>query len=660
MGKNAHKQRRICVDTGGTFTDIVDFDGQDLAIRKVLSTPSRPERAVLIGAKAGPSTAAEDQLLHGSTVGLNAVLTGQGARLALVCNAGFEDLIEIARQNRPELYARELPPRSVLVPRNLRFGINERRLASGEIEARASDEELKALRLRLKRARVEAIAICLLHAHEHPGDEERIAEALQPLGLPITCSASLLRRHREYERFSTAIIDAFIGPVVRSYLGRLQEGCAPMSLQLVRNEGGTLPVEDVLREPARTLFSGPAAGVIAARYWAKLVGRGPGIGFDMGGTSADVALCGSEAEFTSESELGGHALALPSFPIASVGTGGGSLAYCDAGGALRVGPESAGADPGPACYGRGTRPTVTDAHLFLGRLPSSGLLGGSFALQPQRSAEALEALGAELGMPKRRVAEGILELADLRMARPLRAFTLGRGLDPAECCLIAFGGAGGLHAARLADSVGFTVVIVPPHPGVLSAMGMLMTGAVQEFEEACIQAQERGPAISLARSAKELARRSKAETRKRFGPSQRCEVFACLRYRGQRSELWVPATTDAPQAFETAFEARFGFRQELEIESLRLRARLYFDEPDLDQLEAAFAREFQGRRRKHKKQGRKALAKGGLDGLAREELPLKRWVEGPLAILDYSGTTIVEEAWSVRLEKTGALRLERR
>lgn len=642
--REKRSKRRIAIDTGGTFTDLVQFDKGALRVHKTASTPDAPERAVLdaVDAVGGPS--AGGALVHGSTVGLNALLTGNGAKLALVTNKGFEDLIEIGRQERPDLYALHVGPKPTLVPRALRFGVHERRLADGELRDRASKDELRELRTRLARKKVDAIAVCLLHSYAFPEDELRIARALSSLKIPVVCSAELLRRHREYERFSAACIDAFVRPVVARYLERLAAGADPLELSVLRNEGGTLPWRDAADAPVRAILSGPAGGAAGARYWARRRGFARAVGFDMGGTSADVALCGDETEIEDEAVLGPHRLALPSLPLTTVGTGGGSIAWRDGGGALRVGPISAGADPGPACYGKGDRATVSDAHLFLGRLPREGLLGGDFALHVDRARAAVAQLAGMLDLTARACAEGILEIADLQMARPLRAFTVGRGVDPKDVALVAYGGAGGLHAARLARLVGFETVLVPPMQGVLSAFGMLLERQVVEREEAAVLELDADGLRELKRRARHFLK----ETKDRAGVARPNEArcFAALRYRGNQVEFWVEADEQARARFVEEFERRFGFVQDQPVESLRIRARLTLGAPHDAAIDAAL------RHSEPKPSRTREYAQPGADRLpffTRAQLRKSRWTEGPFAILDYAGTTIVERETRARL-----------
>jgi len=649
---------RVAADTGGTFTDLCILDREGLRFHKVPSSPAAPEQAVLAGLEGLEATGKKGRLLHGSTVGLNAILTGRGAKVALITNEGFEDLCEIGRQERTALYDLRVPPRPTLVPRSLRFGVRERRLASGERASRATRAELRELAARLRKRRVEALAICLLHSYAHPEDEERLAEALRGLRIPTTLSAGLLRRHREYERFSTAILNAFVHPVLDRYWRRLAREAAPLSLHLVRNEGGSLPVESALETPLRSVLSGPAGGAAGAAFWAEAAGFERAVGFDMGGTSADVTACGKAHEVADVAFLGPFAMALPTIPLHSVGCGGGSIAWFDEDGSLRVGPRSAGADPGPACYGRGTEPTVTDAHLVLGRLPPWGLLGGSFPLDLDRALDAVGRIAAVLGCDVRNAAEGILEVADACMARPLRSFTLGQGMDPERVCLVAFGGAGGLHAARLADRIGFRNILVPPGAGVLSALGMLAMPPVFEFETALFLELDRTNLSVLAGAARDFGRKVLAANGSRFR-DPRVEVAASLRYRGMLAELWVPAGRSAREHFERTFESRFGFLQELPVECLRLRARLSFE-----------SRRTLGIRRRLRNPRAfprtsipctvpARLGPRGLPCIHRSEMHPRETRQGPLAILEDSSTTILEKGWTCRLRDDGCLHLTR-
>ena len=661
MGKTPKTIQYLAVDTGGTFTDLVLLDPLppseeakgDTHLRqtrvrcaKVLSTPSDPTQAILEGLR---SLGAEGEgvLLHGSTVGLNALLTGSHGRVALITNEGFEDILEIGRQTRPELYALHVGPRPVLVPRELRLGVPERRLPDGRLLRQATKQDTHALLDKLRELRPSAVAVCLLHSYAFPEDEHRIAKSLAPLGIPVTCSADILHRHREFERFQTAVANASLIPIMRPYLESLEQKVLPKRVFLARNEGGLSPLAKAKETPIRVVLSGPAGGATAARAWSRACGFDLALGFDMGGTSADVAFCGESTDIEDETQVGPYTLALPSVPIITVGCGGGSILHIDQGGALRVGPESAGANPGPACYGKGNLPTLTDAHLLLGRLPTS-LVGGSFPLQPERAREAIQPLADLLGTSLQATSEAALEIADLQMARPLRRFSVGRGLDPAKLALVAFGGAGGLHACRLAELVGIPTVLVPPEAGVLSAEGMLMMPEILEQDLALpLPLEEKNEALILQKVDSLLQGLRKQTTGESCG-----EGFVSLRFLGSDTELWVPAGEGLRNAFLQRFSQRFGFTQDLGVECLRVRALLE-KEPShrterMERLLRNLSTQTPG-----PTQNQTGGAFRTRDQIGRSPSP------GPFAILDPNTTTIVESDWAAHRHLNGCLVLQK-
>ncbi|MEC7725161.1 MAG: hydantoinase/oxoprolinase family protein, partial [Planctomycetota bacterium] len=474
---------RIGIDTGGTFTDVVRVQRGSAKVHKLRSTPADPSRAVLEGLRAARRHDGEEvDLVHGTTVGLNAVLTGSLARTVLVTNTGFEDLIEVGRQHRTDLYAldpsRPIPP----IPRRLRVGVPCRRGPGGAVVTALTAAAVDAAVAAVTRCKPEAVAIGLLHAPDDPQDERRLQDALRRAlpGVPVTCSAQLLPATGEYERFSAAILNAAIAPVVGRYTSRVAKDMGPGTLRLLRSSLGILPPEEAARFPARAMFSGPAGGVLATRQVAKRFRFPVAAAFDMGGTSADVCLIEERTELSSEGEIAGLPLPLPTVPIHTVAAGGGSIAYADAGGALRVGPQSAGAEPGPACYGQGTEPTVTDAHVALGHLGAETLLDGAFPIDVDASVRAIERLGKRLGMRPRATAEGILTIADAAMARAILVITAEQAVDPATIPLVAYGGAGGLHAATMTARLGMPHAVIPPVPGAFSALGLALAGEASE------------------------------------------------------------------------------------------------------------------------------------------------------------------------------------
>ena len=562
---------RIGIDTGGTFTDIVRWSRQGLHVHKLPSTNDDPARAVLAGLAAvrrRPDEAVD--VVHGTTVGLNATLTGALARTVFVTNRGCEDLIEIGRQERSDLYAlapsRPVPP----VPRALRVGVACRRGPGGAVDQALSAREIERVVGAVRRLRPAAIAIGLLHSPSDPTDERRLAAALQRAlpDVPITASAELLPVLGEYERFTAAILNAAIAPVVGSYTERLRRGVGNGQLRLLRSSLGILPPAEASAFPARAMFSGPAGGVLASSVVARALRLPRVAAFDMGGTSADVCLVDTGATVHDRGSIAGLPLSLPTVPVHTVGCGGGSIAYVDAGGALRVGPESAGANPGPACYGRGDQPTVTDAHVALGHLGPDTLLAGAFPIDVDAAVRAIERLGRRLGLGAAATARGILTIADATMARAILVITAERAIDPAGVPLLAYGGAGGLHAAGLVQRLGLPGAILPPLPGAFSALGLALAG----------ESVERGQAVNILldaagrRSLTELAaalRRTVADE----VPRGRVRVEAMLRYQGQGATLRLPFGRGLEPAFHREHRRIFGFATGAPLEVVQLVAR---------------------------------------------------------------------------------------
>jgi N-methylhydantoinase A len=627
---------RIGVDTGGTFTDLAVVAGGRLQVHKLPSTPADPARAVLDGIAELRGPAAVD-VVHGTTVGLNALLTGNVARTALVTNAGFVDLIEIGRQARSDLYdlgaSKPVPP----VPRALRFAVRGRRLAGGAKEPGPSPRELAALVRRLRAARVEAVAVGLLYSHLHAGDEHAIAHGLRTLGIPITCSGDLLPSSGEYERFTAAILNAAISPIVGSYVQRLERGVQPGAVRLMRSSGGAMSATEAARYPARAMLSGPAGGVLAARRYAQVLGLPRVATLDMGGTSTDVSLVGEDAGNAASASIAGLPLLLPAVDVHTIGCGGGSIARVDPGGALQVGPESAGADPGPACYGKGDEATVTDAHVALGHLGPDTLLSGAFPIDPDRSVRAIERLARRLGVSPRHAATGILEVAQAAMRRALLVMTVQRSIDPARVPLFAFGGAGGLHAAALARALGMPGAVVAPHPGAFSAIGLALAGEACERSEPLLVPLARIGSRGLVARGRRLARRVAAElaaTGAAAGGG--VEVVAELRYAGQGEGLRVRAGPRIAERLAALHRRRFGFVPDAEIEVVAMHARAESRPRPVPRLgEPAPARAAGARARQPPLRGPR------LPVYARSALELGQRLPGPCVIEELTGVTLI-------------------
>jgi len=641
MPRALHSEIRIAVDTGGTFTDCVWEEAGVLKTLKVFSTPDDPSRAIAealqkireatkpkknkTGAK--EASAAPLTLLHGTTVGTNALLQRKGARVVLITTAGFEDVIEIGRQARPRLYDFFFDRIAPLVARDLRFGVKERTAPDGEILEHPSEAELTRLRDAVEKAHPEAIAICLLFSFANPQNEAAVATAVARLDKPLSVSHQILPEFREYERTSTVVVNAYLQPLMQTYMEKLRQRATSFSaaratrmqtqprIFVMQSSGGITALESAAREPVRTVLSGPAGGLVGAAATAARSGFHKILSFDMGGTSTDVAAVQDGVRAGGQSEVAGLPVGIPMLEIHTVGAGGGSLARFDGGGALRVGPESAGADPGPICYGGGEVPTVTDANLLLGRLRPNRFLGGEFTLDIERArritSEWLKQRepkreGMKKGGPKKQAANltleqfcaGIIRVVNANIERALRVVSIERGYDPRDFTLVAFGGAGGLHACELAEALAIPTVMIPARPGALSALGILVSDVVKDYSRTVLwrlvdHTHHSTPHFKLD----EEFRKLEAMAQKEFQAEQwrgvpKYERSLDLRYCGQGYELNVPLratnvrTTnkesrqeedDLAARFHAAHQRRYGYHhagREIELVTLRLRARL--------------------------------------------------------------------------------------
>jgi N-methylhydantoinase A len=571
---------RIAIDTGGTFTDCVCLSAGELRVVKVFSTPADPSQAVMVGVNqlAGDQRA---EVRHGTTVGTNTMLERKGARVAFVTTAGFEDTIAIGRQTRAKLYDWFAPIPAPLVPRELRFGVAERVTAEGEALREPTDADLAALVEAVRASGAQAVAISLLFSFANPRNEKRIEAALTQLGMPISASHRILPEFREYERASTTVVNAYLAPRMGSYLSALEQrvSARPQGgrVDVMQSSGGIVPAHLAAREPVRTVLSGPAGGVVGACRMAALAGFERIIGFDMGGTSTDVFLARNAregAERTRESVVAGVPIGVPMLDIHTAGAGGGSIAQFDAGGMLRVGPESAGADPGPVCFGRGTQPTVTDANLLLGRLDAESFLGGGVKLDRERAERTLTEQKGALATAEE-FAAGIVRVIETQMEKAIRVISVERGHDPREFTLVAFGGGGPLHACSLARALRIPRVLAPAMPGALSAVGILLADTVRDYSRTVMLP---GTEIhNLDDIFAELEREGEDEFTAE-GLEGEAQRSLDLRYRRQGYELNLPFNSDDPaQAFEAFHELhrqRYGFADEarpVEIVNLRLR-----------------------------------------------------------------------------------------
>ena len=651
----------VAVDTGGTFTDVVLLAGGRLRSLKLPSTPSDPSDAVQEGLRRVlDGDAGEDDgrfvLLHGSTVATNALLERKGARVKLVTNVGFEDILEIGRQNRPQLYAlvgHRPPP---LVERDDRHGIRGRMGPDGEVIEPLDPAELGVLPELL--AGAESVAVVLLHSYANSAHEESVADALAELDVPLSVSVRLLPEYREYERTSTTVVNAYIAPLISAYLRRLAREAGAERVSVMGSDGGSLPVDRAAREPVHMVLSGPAGGVVGALACGRRVGHERIITFDMGGTSTDVSLCPGAPLHTRELEIGGQPIAIPVIDIHTVGAGGGSLARIDPGGALRVGPESAGADPGPICYGKGgAGVTVTDAHVWLGRLPADAFLGGEQTLDRSAVEPHLRRIADRLGASLEVAAEGILEVANAAMERALRVISVERGYDPAEFTLVAFGGAGGLHAAHLADRLRTGGAMVPPRPGLLSAYGMLAADITREVSRTVLISTASAHAHESIESVfTELEQAAVAAMAEEGVPEDRLSLrkWVDARYERQSFELRVPGE-DWDTRFHALHEKRYGYRRpETPVEAVTLRSIASAPGPplELERIPHTGAAPTVGHTR--------AYTEGEwteVDRVWRRDLGPDQTLDGPALVLEYSSTTWLPRGWGLRVDEWGNLHL---
>ncbi len=642
---------RVGVDTGGTFTDfvVVDDDG-GMRTHKIASTPSAPERAIVAGLDA-LGVAGRHVLVNGSTVATNAVLEGKGARTVFVTSHGFGDTLTIARQTRRRLY--DLKPEAVEppVPADLCIETGGRMTPAGETLEPLHDADLVALREKISTLAPEAVAINLLFSFVDDTHERRI-EAVMPDGVFVARSSEVLPEIREYERGIATWLNARVGPLMRGYLERLAAAIPGMRLSVMQSSAGTVSAAQAAHRGVHLLLSGPAGGVMGAAMLARHVGTQRLLTFDMGGTSTDVALVAGVPKLTSEGHVGGFPVAVPMVDIHTIGAGGGSVAWIDTGGALQVGPRSAGADPGPACYGLGGRePTVTDAHLVLGHLPRAVPLAGSLRLNAAAARGAFEPLAERLGLTVAEVADGVLQVAEEHMVQALRVISVERGEDPREYALFPFGGAGGLHVCALAERLGMGRALAPANAGVLSALGMLAAPRAREASRTVpglLRDADRG---ALGRAFDELEGGARAELEAEGVRETDITTTRSvdLRYVGQSFTLQVPWDDTAESGFHARHETRYGHCLDLPVELVNLRVRVEAPNESVDLPRRARTA---------------AIApmddQAGVPVFEWTTLPAGQVIDGPAIVAAPDATVRVTEGWSATVDAWGNLALVRR
>jgi N-methylhydantoinase A/oxoprolinase/acetone carboxylase beta subunit len=660
----------IGIDVGGTFTDIAVLKDGNLLVHKLPSTPDDPSLGITQGvSEVGVQSA---DFVHGSTVATNALLEGKGGRTALVTTLGFEDVLEIGRQSRSELYNLNLDRPQPLAPWELRFGLPERVDYTGTILEDLTPEALETLTSLLAEARVDGVAVSFLFSFLNPVHEEMVLEALRKLPDPpfISLSSRVLPEFREYERTSTVVVNSYVGPVMERYLGNLEKSLGA-GLRIMQSSGGSITIRLASEQPVRTILSGPAGGVVGAFYTGVQAGYPDVITLDMGGTSTDVSLCPGRIKETTSATLGGYPISVPMIEIHTVGAGGGSIARVDAGGALVVGPQSAGADPGPACYGRGDQITVTDANLVLGRLRPEYFLGGRMALDRQRSKDLMTGLASQIHASVADTALGITRVVNANMERAIRAISLERGYDPRRFTLVPFGGAGPMHCCDLAQELGIPRVLVPTHPGILSALGVAIADIVKDYSRTVML---RGASLEQARLEEEfhgMENQARGELGQEGIPSAEMKArrFLDVRYVGQSYELTIdcPNLTgrgDLQRAIANSFYKahlqRFGYadrKEAVEIVNLRLKLELAVDKPRLVPQEPGPADPSAALTDK----APVVFPNGTHDTSLyhREKLEAGNRIQGPALLLQMDTTTVVPPGWGGLIDPYGNLVLER-
>ena len=653
------------IDTGGTFTDFVLLDEGKVSIHKVLSTPDAPERAILEGIadmKLLDHVAADDlRVIHGTTIATNAALQGKGVKTVFITNLGFADMLTIGRQAREKLYDLQPAHQPIPVPQELCLELDVRMDHRGIVLQDLDSRKLTKLKKQVERLKPEAVAINLLYSYRDDSHEKQIEAALSE-ELFVSRSSQVLPEYKEYERGMATWLNAWLGPLVAKYLGRLKTELAPSNVAIMQSSGGTIDIDQASRRAVNLLLSGPAGGLAGALYMGQQLDKNQLITFDMGGTSSDVALIDGKISLTTESKIGPYPVAVPTVDMHTIGAGGGSVAYLDDGGLLQVGPESAGASPGPACYGQGgKKPTVTDANAVLGRLRPDAFLGGRMKLDIDAAQQAIQSVAEPLGLSLEETALGILQVANQHMIRALRVISVERGLDPGDFILCCFGGAGGLHVCELAEALSIPSILAPVHGGVLSAFGMLVAAPERQLSRTWQVLLEQADKAAIEEILNTMQAQGEAELIKENIPREtiQCVPSLDLRYAGQSYTLNVPweNLATAETAFHQLHMQRYGHQFELPVELVNIRLAVRAA-PQVIELAAQSGAENQV----SEAATSESLALPGIERpvvvIERDQLISGRRYQGPLLITEQTATTLVAEGWSAQLDKLGNLQMD--
>lgn len=643
----------IGIDTGGTFTDFIYKKGEKWGVYKTLSTPSNPAEAVLKGITY-ITDGAPANIIHGTTVATNAILERKGVKTAIIANKGFEDIIEIGRQNRKELYNLKYKRGEHLVPPSLRFSINCRINADGDEIIPLNFNELDSVISKLKSSETEAVAVSFLFSFLNDKHEKYIGKILEKEGIFVCISSEIMPEFREYERLSTTVVNAYVSPIMDRYLTFIKDNIKDSKFSVMQSNGGIISADTAIKQSVRTILSGPAGGAVGAFEIAKMSGFDKIITFDMGGTSTDVSLINGALSMSVESEIDGFPVKVPMIDINTVGAGGGSIAFKDSGGALRVGPRSAGAFPGPICYGKGEEITVTDANLFLGRLSPEHFLGGNIKLKKGRLDKYFKELSRIFNLSEVELPEGILEIANSNMEKAIRKISIEKGYNPSEFTLFSFGGAGGLHAAFLAQLLDIPKILVPKNPGILSAMGMILSDIVKDYSKT-VMIKEHLEYEKILTLYKEIIQKGFQEMLKEGVLKKHISynLMADLRYQGQSFEIVVDFDERFLENFHIKHEKYYGYAnrdKKVELVNIRVRFTGKTEKP-----------EFIPSKKRITDIDNRAVLKEDLVIFKgkpektifyeRDKLKYGNRFTGPAIVVEYSSTTVIPPDFTVEIDK---------
>ena len=647
---------RVAVDTGGTFTDFVFLENGILNVHKLPSTPSNPALAIIEGITEKNIHDRPIDLIHGSTVATNALLSRDGVKVGLITTSGFEDIIEIGRQNRDVLYDLTYKRPKSIVNQENRFGIKERIDEKGEVLESLSKTELKKILFKLKRNKIKSLAICFLHSYVNNTHELEVSDFFTKKGFPVSVSSLILSEYREFERTSTTCVNAYVSPLMKNYLDRLQKEETLRRFRVMQSNGGLISSEVASSEAVRTILSGPAGGVVGAFHVAKKKKTSRFITIDMGGTSADVSIIDGKLNFTSETELSGLPVRVPVIDIHTVGAGGGSIAECDSGGALIVGPKSAGASPGPMCYGNGNNVTVTDANLFLGRIDPSNFLGGKIKIDCSKSEKGISFLAKKLALDPLETAQGIITIANEHMANAIRLMSIERGHDPRAFTLMAFGGAGPMHACALAETLGIKKVLIPRDPGTLSARGMFLADVIKDYSKTVLLNLVNMNHKYLDELFFSLLDQARKDLKKEGVDKFKIEKFLDMRYLGQSHELTIPFRGIKSNFYEDLYllftkfhKKRFltaNSNRDIEIVNIRVRATGFTKTIKLERKTVKTKKKIM-KRQKIIFDGKSHISKI----YDRIDLHPGKSFSGPALVFEFSATSIIPPFWNCKIDK---------